>query len=113
MKEVRAFVISRKVWLRGEGGGYSALFRPKDKKRCCLGLYLEACGRDLRSLATRMNPADLRGNVPGWLLSGSGNSDACRHLIEQNDARDIPESNRERWIAAGFAKAGIKVTFED
>ena len=36
--------IDRNVWLRGEGNGVSFLLREVDRKMCCVGIYLKACG---------------------------------------------------------------------
>ena len=43
-KPMRTLTIDRAVWYRGQGPEESKLLRSEDGRRCCIGLYLQACG---------------------------------------------------------------------
>lgn len=108
MTPVTAFVIDRTVWLRGEGIARSKLLRPDDGKRCCVGIYLGACGvadEALSGVPAAHNAVNVP-DMPRWLLEDVGG------LYADNDAYGgLTEERREELIADGFARRGITVTF--
>jgi len=109
---VGEFTIDRKEWLRGEGVYQSYLLRARDGKRCCVGIYLKACGMSDEELsgvtgANEKPVCDLLPQEAGWLL----NWELLGHLYVDNDERSTSESEREERIAEGFARNGIKVNF--
>jgi len=108
-------VIDREIWLRGENDSY--LLRDSDDRRCCLGIYLEACGVDKEQLSNKQDPYDFaRGyKLPmqtTWLMLGDHhNSDLAGQLMGANDDRNLLEEQREEEITFLFAKVGITVRF--
>ncbi len=119
------FTVKRAEWLRGEGGHPSLLFRPSDRKRCCIGFYLNACGVSDATLEDNPSPHDIpRAEIAlpwsaGWLLDpgestnlpAEANSQSCLELMRVNDARFVPLGDREQRVAALFAKHGVVVKF--
>lgn len=109
--EITKLVIDRSRWLRGEGGGESALLRQADKKMCCLGFFGLACGVPSESMLDKGEPAavemDAKSLWPPW-LEGS-----VHRLIETNDAENLTDGEREMGIAAEFAAHGVEVEFID
>ena len=115
---VTAFEIRRQEWMRGER---SRLFDPTRAResRCCVGLYLRACGVPDAALADRSNASDIRDvQLPDeteWLFDEFaeapcyGDSEAAEFLYDENDSTDVAESS----IARLFAAQGITVTFRD
>lgn len=115
MTEVTSFVIKRSEWLRGEGAIESALLRPRDGKRCCVGIYARACGVGDNAIANFFWPGDrdCESNMCGWVLPGSHWLHQVDGLVTANDSIYLDESEREHHIARIFADHGITVTFED
>lgn len=127
--QVKRLQISRKIWLRGEGTT-SVLYRPKDGKQCCLGIYLKACGIPLERMSEIKSPVgETVISLPEqayWLadslekgesmevIRGDNlwNSRACDRLMRTND-KLMPEDQRERDIIRGFAMQSIAVEFID
>lgn len=89
---VKELVIDRKIWLRakredakkwklGDATG-SYLLREQDGKRCCLGIYLAACGVPDVLLEAVASPGGLvrihvieqsiRDLIPTWLRESEG-----------------------------------------
>jgi hypothetical protein len=73
------FTISRKTWLRGEGGKDSYLLRARDGKMCCLGSICLQGGLSSEQIRGRAEPATVDVWIKsdpkiaenlGWLLSG-------------------------------------------
>jgi hypothetical protein len=107
LKSVKAFVIDRKVWARGHQR-VNQLRRRDDGKMCCLGIYLKACGAPTCALTGFGVPVDVKTLiVPGWLGTNKASDLVCA-----NDAYFDDEARREDDVKAGFAKAGIEVTFK-
>lgn len=115
--------IDRKVWLRGQPGR-SYLLREFDQKRCCLGIYLNACGIEDKFLEGQGSPGnmlrmipELNGRIPGWLVGTTrldddyGNSVDAVSLMEVNDDSGTPDTDRERFIIEKFAENGVTVEF--
>ena len=125
LKNIKSFVIDRKIWARGrmldESGGskVNSLLRIDDKM-CCLGIYLKACGVPNKDLLQVGDPENLDlplKMLPKWLLEevdieGYENSKLVSDLIDANDATSCKEATREVKVAKLFAKTGIKVTFK-
>lgn len=116
---VRSFTIDRFRWLHGEGSDKSYLFRPEDKKQCCLGFYLEACGLKRADLRHQL-PSDCSGPrsdlVPVWLLgrrafSGRIDSPQSSQLMRVNDSESWTDEERETRIIEIFKRKGVKVKF--
>ena len=109
--------INRKRWFRGKGSEESKLLRAEDRKMCCLGFYLRACGVSVRGLTDETLPSDMLEDVPKkarWLLKKTNefeNSSDCQYLIDQNDTEELNELTREKRIAARFQKHGVDVEF--
>jgi hypothetical protein len=133
-------MISRKIWLRGEGPSNSKLLRTTDQKMCCLGILLEQSGVDRAHLADRGSPAGIFHDMPDLpvamrflAFNRQGERDdttVCRLLININDTRVgsiaevgvfpghmnfLMESEqlREAKITEIFAPQGITVQFID
>lgn len=112
MTGVSSFVINRAVWLRGEGGEKSVLFRPEDKKMCCLGIYLSECGVDTHRMRDVGEPGLLSDEmVPSWTRTAAKGTPVCE-LIQVNDDEQISDAVREQAITEKFARQGVTVTFE-
>ena len=118
---MRKFEIDRSRWLRG---GYpSFLLRRKDRKMCCIGLYLEACGVEEERLVDIADPMGVMGLLPveaHWLRQGEQedktplDSYAASALMWVNDQMNtITEAEREEAIRARFSSHGVEVTFVD
>jgi hypothetical protein len=128
------FTIDRKVWLRAlprvpkdmpiddikATGSY--LLREIDQKRCCLGIYLQACGvkdEDLQQVGSPgymcRNKPHVRPLVPNWLIGSEDavdrNSILSVSLMEFNDDDTCSDAKKESFIIETFAGQGIKVTF--
>lgn len=107
--------IDRNVWLRGEGASASCLLREVDGKRCCLGIYLQACGVRDEELGYSESPEKIQHlpNQAQWLIEPTtytDTGDTC-NLMERNDIREIGEDEREEKIASIFAKHNVEVEF--
>lgn len=120
--KIKAFVIDRLIWLRGERN--SALLRDSDCKRCCLGIYAEACGVADGLMVSTADPAELDEASKKTLCDAGGdwlfgedeyshrNSKATNDLIYANDTSMLSsEPQREKNIARIFAENGVTVTF--
>lgn len=90
----RQLVIDRSIWFRGEGdapGGGALLCH--DGRRCCIGIYLAACGLPDAILYGRALPEEVayRHALPAeaaWLLdadSTTNDSTATLDLVRVND----------------------------
>lgn len=137
---MKEFTIDRSKWDRGkifEDSRIDAgidestyLLHPYDGAMCCLGFYLKSCGvpavylRDQRGPKNAARPMLSRGRrIPmqmRWLLEDAGlfptssvvdDSELAQKLMNVNDNEDLPSREREKKIAALFAKQGIKVKF--
>jgi hypothetical protein len=111
---VTEFEISRKVWLRGEGGVKSWLRRRDDGKMCCVGIYVKAMGAsddDITDIKSVNGLIDAGVDVPYW-MDGRG-FDHIGGLYRNNDNQALSPDERERLITEGFAANSIKVTFID
>lgn len=126
MEPVTKFVIDRNVWLRGGPPRDSALLRASDGKRCCLGIYLSACGVDDGDMRDVGDPDGLAGIVRDQLPRWMGAEDEAldvwvqamgvEQLIEINDcevseAEMVTEADREARLVELFAVYGIEVEF--
>lgn len=119
---ITEFTIDRKVWLRGEPG-CSYLLREIDGKRCCIGIFLSACGVPDELLEGQGSPGglmrshpDLVATVPDWLFETRydydyGNSPRAQSLMGVNDDNSTPDWNKELFITEMFAEHGVKVVF--
>lgn len=127
------FLIFEDDWLYGEGSTYSYLYRPEDKKECCLGQLAVGCGFTLAQLREERSIADLSKHtgvqVPpqlAFLLTDDGkNSAVACDLMEINDERLggalfegedrvavlRTQEQRKRLLAEKFAEADIAVTY--
>ncbi len=112
---VKSFVISMKEWLRGQPGD-SFLLRD-DGQRCCVGIYLKACGvpeERLELVQAAAGVAEVSG-IPDWMLeavSHCGVRSAIGQLYWTND-HGSDDAERKAAITAQFAAKGITVTFVD
>lgn len=128
MSEVKEFTIDRKVWLRAneeDRRGYgSYLLREIDQKRCCLGIYLSACGVPDKFLEGVGSPGllhrqvpEVRDLIPRWLicddpaLSEGGNSMSCSSMMEANDDDTTGDIEKESFLTERFAEQGVRVVF--
>lgn len=122
MGELKPFVITRSVWLRGEGSCDSYLLRG-DGKQCCLGqLASRVYGIDDDAISY-VGSLDELEHVPeglNWSVNrlakdegGNEASEAANTLMEINDKADLPDDQREPKLVAKFAELGYAVTFED
>jgi hypothetical protein len=125
------FTIDRSKWQRGPG---ESRLLNSHGKMCCLGFYGEACGVPTDDLFGLAYPSEVRRSshlLPTWLTDVTDideeygpverveDSDDVAELICLNDAdptdeEDVSdEADRERRIAAIFAKHGVEVEFID
>lgn len=120
-------VIDRKIWLRGEGSDVSKLLRSSDQKRCCVGIYLGACGVEDVSMqdVSDANILNFREPLPEgaqWLRNYQA-KETAGDLYEANDYRICPcdenldehlfntEEGREQRIKEVFLHHGVEVEF--
>lgn len=103
--------ISRREWLRNEGMIASRLLRPRDGKRCCVGIYCRALGISDSVLWDRSWPCVGELEFPTWLTEGP--DIFTDNLAVTNDLPGLTEDDREYQIAAVFARHGVVVTFVD
>lgn len=108
---MRKLVIDRKVWLRGERASY--LLRRHDRKMCCVGIYLKACGvpeEKFKGLAGIISvPEKVKfPEEAEWLR---GLDTLLYGLYAVNDALDLTEIQREAKIVKLFAQRDVEVTF--
>jgi hypothetical protein len=128
---MRMLTIDRQVWLRGEGEDSSCLYRPRDGKMCCLGIYLTSLGVPKDSLAHVVSPGKLNTELPrgaGWLLRNGLHTDIAANLMIANDTGTtgplldpdhcvegdgdrVTPRQRETCIRALFRQAKIRVRF--
>lgn len=114
MEKVNKFVISRKVWLRGEGPRKSRLLRTSDGKMCCLGIYMKACGVEDSELVDRQNLHQIDLYQSKDLLELRRSIDFGESGIYfTNDDKDISEEEREGSLKQAFKLFDIKVSFKD
>lgn len=132
MAQERELVIDRNVWLRGEGSHQSCLYRPRDGKMCCVGIYLDACGVPKDRMVAHSNATSLAEKLPDeakWLfgtspLGGTFASADANYLYAVNDTEagskpiahpppvTVPdEAFREAEIVRYFAAHHVRVTF--
>lgn len=123
-------VIDRAIWDRGSAQGAHLLTVDNgERKQCCVGIYLTACGLSDAALDWNGSVSDLDDldidSVPGWLWrevdaededSGSNyvrreDTNLASSLYAINDDSGLPEIERERQVAEKFAQNGINVTF--
>lgn len=110
---MKTLVIDRRRWLRGEGGGDSALYRTRDGKMCCVGFYCRMVKR-LPIAVIRDSRWTYDGILPDdhWLnTDDSPDTIDAERLATVNDARGLDDPSRERQIAAIFAKHGVRAKF--
>lgn len=130
-EEKQKLVIDRNVWLRGDPRSYLLRY---DGKRCCIGIYLGACGvpdeklknqADVTSLVTSHGSAalppearwmweDFEGeqtDVPGSEYIYGIND--MRPMAEREDSKHyvVSEADRERKVREFFARHGVEVEF--
>ena len=117
-KKVSSFVIDRAIWGRGRGDGKGVLLGDDDC-RCCVGIYLKACGVPDDVMKGVDTAYKLKFNLPtetAWLKSDRFNS-TVNKLYGVNDDLltdlNIPkETYRESMVQRLFAEENITVTFE-
>jgi hypothetical protein len=107
------FTINRKTWLRGEDN--SALFRPSDGKKCCLGFYALACGLKVRDIKDQSEPIDTderKHSKMAALFKKDGLQNAlCYRLMKINDNENTTDARKEKAIKNNFTKVGVGVEF--
>lgn len=137
---MREFTVDRSKWDRGkifenvraeDGVDESTyLLHPSDGAMCCLGFYLKSCGvadsylRDHGGPKDAARPMLSKGRrIPAqmkWLLEGEehypaysvvDDSELAQKLMNVNDKEGLSGREREKKIAAIFAKQGVKVKF--
>jgi hypothetical protein len=121
--KVTAFNINRKVWGRGQRGGFllnvKELADSVQINMCCLGIYARACGVGVKRLKNLAMPSSISGKVPkslGVFLEpnkhiGIEDTNLASDLASYNDSSDLSDEVREQRIIEGFAEVGIKVRF--
>lgn len=128
---MRELTIKRSEWLHtleDLKAGESMLYRTEDGKKCCLGIYAEACGVPVSSFAnfsqfnqTFRDADNCTVTLPAemsWLLvnepgrTGEASEDA-KKLMSNNDDTRMLESEKERIIARYFSYHDVHVTFVD
>lgn len=127
---MKKLVIDRQRWLRGEGGGSSALLRPSDCKMCCLGFYCLLEGLDEEQIKNIGMPSELILEVvedhpslsplvrvreewdeDGALVPVKDDTDVCNALATANDDEKLDAAEREAKIISLFAQIDIEVEF--
>lgn len=110
MKEI---VIRRRMWGRGNSGGY---LRNSVGKQCCLGFVCRAFGVPLEAIVGQTMPERLdddkhRVLLPAWLLRTAAEADVST-AAGVNDDVTLTNEERELKIAAIFKKHGLKAVFK-
>lgn len=114
---MRKLTIDRSVWLRGAADSY--LLR-EDGKRCCVGIYLGACGVSDEQLFKRctafsVSVFDDEAEFPQearWTLDDVyNNSDTAMKLYRTNDDLSLSAEQRETRVRELFAEQDIEVEF--
>jgi hypothetical protein len=109
------FTIDRSKWQRGPG---ESRLLNSHGKMCCLGFYGEACGVPTDDLFGLAYPSEVRRSshlLPTWLEDSDDVAELiCLNDADPTDEEDVSdEADRERRIAAIFAKHGVEVEFID
>ena len=115
IRKIKRFIIDRKIWLRGEDDSY--LLRKKDKKQCCVGIFLNACGvtkKALRGLRTLDSNLVLRDKfLKTWQETWTKSLDSgFAQMYSVNDNEITSEYVREKAIKGLFSERGISVSFK-
>lgn len=109
---MKTLTIDRKRWLCGEGSENSELYRPKDRKMCCLGFFArQICGAKVEDIKGKDGPGDTTFEWPEWLLQDRITTDKCYRLMETNDVEILTTKERESKVKKMFAKKDIKTVF--
>lgn len=116
-KQIETLTISRKRWLTAKDVNedkalFSMLYRPKDRKMCCLGFLGRACGAKVSELANKGSPSDVKQvNWPAGMLKeiegyGGGtridDSDFSFEMMKANDSNELTQRQREKEIRRLF-----------
>lgn len=111
---VSTFVVDESRWLHGEGMETSYLLRPSDRKQCCVGLYLEACGVPQSYLSfvdSAQNVSftlNLRKQLPPEITSATG----LLEVYHINDSPDLSEEQRKELLTEYLGDIGIRILFQ-
>lgn len=117
-KKLFKFTVDRKIWLRGEGSGASYLLRESDGKKCCVGIFLGACGMPDRHIKGLASANDIHDAIPGGkrgptaFLLERGNDPVAARLYNANDFRYTDGNKRENKIKKLFHSVGVLVSFK-
>lgn len=117
---MRTLVIPRKRWLCGKlgSGASSKLYRIKDKRMCCFGMYARQLCRakvkDIEQLSSPRHSPEVK--WPAWMLSEKydgyvSNSVPCTDIMGINDSVSLTARQREMQVKEQFAKHDVKVIF--
>lgn len=129
----KTLIIDREIWLRGESHD-SALLRPRDGKRCCLGFYCQMLGATDEEMLDVASPKGLHPSVQkrlglysSWFYDNENNpfSPVSRDLwdaISFNDRKvglllmtgweeRMTEELREKLLTDIFARHNVSVVF--
>ena len=126
MTKKKSFVINRKKWYRGHGGGYgqmkenySSLLR-EDGQMCCLGFFAKSiCKLNNKKILNMGAPSDLAEKFtifPEWFFDMGSNlgfdkSLDLHTLLRINDNSVVGDEVRENVIKHIFKAHGIDVKF--
>jgi hypothetical protein len=134
---IKNFTIIEDIWLQGENGLKTKLYRESDKKLDCFGFFALACGltrndiKNKESLAAvdpqRLREVELN---PEFLLFDTSvenkfilkNSEAALKIMRVNDAPlekewsdgtvIMTEDQRKEMLKSAFQQVGVEINFE-
>lgn len=112
LKYPKTLRIDRKRWLVGATAtpDWQASALLLGRRMCCLGFYARACGMQAADLDHWANLSDLGEDFPR-LARPASNTRLAKRLMAANDNPWLSFREREKRIAAGFAKLGVTVIF--
>lgn len=117
LKLPQSFTIDFNRWLHGEGSRQSRMYRPSDRKMCCLGFLAQASGCKIEEITNIDSPQELYFSkhieILG-LLTGKTqrNNHHITKLMQINDDPNMLDlDERLDKLTWEFDKLGIKVEF--
>ena len=104
-------VVKKRRWLRGEGNDASYLFRPKDRKMCCIGFLAKRLGCSTKEIYGK-TALDLLSSVPAMTFEAQY-SGALHDAYEINDDEDINDQERTQRLREIGKAMGVKFVFSE
>ena len=107
-------IVRRAQWLRGNDAT-SMLYRPSDRRMCCLGFACKAAGLKTKEISGEAFPNNVMAPLPKPLkrlvTSGGNTSGICDELVAINDDNTISTKEREAKLKQVGKHAGLDFRF--